>query len=49
MLAGEMYDPFAPELVAARARARDLCQRLNMSSEADATERREVLRDLFVL
>ena len=26
MLAGELYDPLDPELVAARNRARDLCQ-----------------------
>ena len=35
MLAGEMYDPLDPELVAARGRARDLCQHLNTTSEAD--------------
>jgi len=29
MRAGEMYDALDPELVAARARARDLCQHLN--------------------
>src|SRR5687768_2951240 len=29
MLAGELYDPLDPELVAARARARDLCQGLD--------------------
>ena len=29
MLGGELYDPFDPELVAARARARDLCWDLN--------------------
>jgi hypothetical protein len=28
MLAGETYDPFDPERVAGRARARDLCQQL---------------------
>jgi maltose O-acetyltransferase len=47
MLAGEMYDPLDPELVAARARARDLCQRLNATREAEAEERRTILRDLF--
>ena len=35
MLAGEMYDPFDPELVAARSRARDLCQQLNATREAE--------------
>ncbi len=29
MLDGELYDPLDPDLVAARARARDLCQTLN--------------------
>jgi maltose O-acetyltransferase len=29
MLAGELYDSLDPELVAARNRARDLCQALN--------------------
>jgi maltose O-acetyltransferase len=47
MLAGEMYDPLDPELVAARARARDLCQHLNATREADEGERRRTLRDLF--
>ena len=35
MLAGELYDPFDPELVAARVRARDLCQDLNATRESD--------------
>jgi maltose O-acetyltransferase len=47
MLAGELYDPFDPELVAARARARDLCQALNATREAEQEERRRILRDLF--
>ena len=47
MLAGELYDPLDPELVAARVRARDLCQALNATREADETERRRVLVDLF--
>jgi maltose O-acetyltransferase len=47
MLAGEMYDPLDPELVAARARARDLCQELNATRESDAIERRVILRNLF--
>jgi hypothetical protein len=33
MLAGDLYDPFDPELVAARERARDLCQALNSTRE----------------
>ena len=47
MLAGEMYDPLDGELVAARARARDLCQDLNATRESDETERRRILRELF--
>jgi maltose O-acetyltransferase len=35
MLAGELYDPIDPELVAARARARDLCQALIATREAE--------------
>ena len=34
MLAGELYDPMDPELVRARVRARDLCQDLNATREA---------------
>jgi maltose O-acetyltransferase len=47
MLAGELYDPLDPELAAARERARDLCQALNATRDADAEERRRILRDLF--
>jgi hypothetical protein len=47
MLAGEMYDPVDPELVAARARARDLCQQLNTTRESEQAERRRILGDLF--
>lgn len=47
MLAGQLYDPGDPELVAARARARDLCQDLNATREAQQAERRKILRDLF--
>ncbi len=47
MLAGELYDPFDPELVAARRHARDLCQNLNATREADEGVRRAILRDLF--
>jgi maltose O-acetyltransferase len=34
MLAGELYDPVDPALVAARERARDLCWALNASRAA---------------
>ena len=47
MLAGEMYNPFDPGLVAARERARDLCQALNATRESQQDERRRVLRELF--
>jgi maltose O-acetyltransferase len=47
MLLGEFYDPHDPELVAARARARDLCQDLNATREAEHDERRRILCELF--
>jgi maltose O-acetyltransferase len=47
MLAGELYDPFDSALVAARARARDLCQDLNATREAQHEERRRILGALF--
>jgi maltose O-acetyltransferase len=47
MLAGDLYDPHEPELVRARARARDLCQFLNATRESDTEERRSILRELF--
>jgi len=47
MLAGELYDPLDAELVAGRARARDLCQALNATREAEQEERRRILEALF--
>jgi len=47
MLAGELYDPMDAELVAARARARELCRELNDTGEAEQDRRRELLRRLF--
>ena len=47
MLAGELYDPLEPELVRARNRARDLCQDLNATREADQDARRRILTELF--
>lgn len=47
MLAGELYDPMDPELVAGRNRARDLCQDLNGTREAEQDRRRVILRELF--
>lgn len=47
MLAGELYDPFDPDLARMRDRARDLCQDLNATREADKDDRRRILRALF--
>ncbi len=47
MLAGELYDPMDRELVAARERARDLCQSLNATREAQQEERRRILLELL--
>lgn len=47
MLAGELYDPLDPELITARDRARDLCQALNATREAEQKERRRIVRELF--
>jgi maltose O-acetyltransferase len=47
MLAGELYDPLDPELVQARARARDLCQDLNATRESNDDERRRIVTELF--
>jgi maltose O-acetyltransferase len=47
MLAGELYDPLDPELVAARVRTRDLCQTLNATREREEDTRRRLLVELF--
>src|SRR5881275_2425577 len=47
MLAGELYDPFDETLVRERDRARDLCQSLNATREAEQELRRRILKDLF--
>lgn len=47
MLAGEPYDPLDPELVAARARARELCRTYNATREADAELRHSILTELL--
>lgn len=47
MLAGELYDPLDPELVSGRERARDFCQALNATREAEDDARRRILRELF--
>lgn len=47
MLAGELYDALAPELVQARERARDLCHALNHSRESELESRRQLVKQLF--
>jgi maltose O-acetyltransferase len=47
MIAGELYDAMDAELVEARTHARNLCQALNATREAEQDERRRILRDLF--
>jgi maltose O-acetyltransferase len=47
MLAGELYDPLDPDLVAARERARDLCWDLNATRESETEKRRSILTQLF--
>ncbi|HMF77342.1 MAG TPA: sugar O-acetyltransferase [Bryobacteraceae bacterium] len=47
MLAGELYDALDPDLVAGRDRARDLCQTLNATREAEQEVRRHLLSQLF--
>ena len=47
MIRGELYDPLDADLVASRNRARDLCQQLNATREADQDERRRILLELF--
>lgn len=47
MLAGELYDPLDPELVAGRTRARDLLWNLNATRESDAVLRRKLLEELL--
>ena len=42
MLAGELYDPFDPDLAAGRDRARDRCQSLNATREGQQEERRRI-------
>jgi maltose O-acetyltransferase len=47
MIAGQLYDPMAAELVEARVRARELCYELNHSREAEGDVRRRMLQGLF--
>lgn len=47
MLAGELYNPLDPQLVAERLRARQHCQQFNASRPDDAEERARLLTELF--
>ena len=47
MLAGELYDPGAPELVRLRGRARELCRAFAETRPGDDDARRAVLVDLL--
>ena len=47
MRAGDPYDPLDPELVAARARARDLCREFNATRDRETDRRRAILHELF--
>ena len=47
MLIGDLYNPLDSELVSARERARDLCQALNATREAEQEVRRRILSELF--
>lgn len=47
MLAGELYDPFDPQLSQERQRSRDLCKLLNDSREEQQDVRRRIVDDLF--
>jgi maltose O-acetyltransferase len=47
MLAGELYDPLDPDLLARYARARDLCEQLNATHHSDQENRRRILKTLF--
>ena len=47
MLIGHLYDPLDAELTSARERARDLCQALNATREAEQEVRRRILSELF--
>ncbi len=47
MLAGKLYDPLDAELVAMRARARELCWELNATRESEQPRRRALLQQLL--
>jgi maltose O-acetyltransferase len=47
MVAGQLYNALDPELVSARARARDLCLDLNATRDSEPEVRRRILNELF--
>jgi len=47
MLAGELYNPRDPELVALRERARALCRAINSAHATQADDRRRLCIELF--
>jgi maltose O-acetyltransferase len=47
MVAGELYQASDPELVEARARARELTARYNATRQEDEAQRAELMRELF--
>jgi maltose O-acetyltransferase len=47
MVAGELYDSMDADLVARRARARDLCRMANVLTEAEDEQRRRIWMELF--
>jgi maltose O-acetyltransferase len=47
MLAGQLYNPADPELVAMRLRARQLINQYNTSDPADPARRRQLLEELL--
>ncbi len=47
MLAGELYNAFDPELMAARDRAHDLCRAYNATAAGDVDLRARLLRELI--
>jgi maltose O-acetyltransferase len=49
MLAGELYDPLDPQLVAERRRARQLTQALNQTGDEQHEERLRLLAELFAV
>lgn len=47
MLAGKIYDPFAPELQNQRQKAHVLCQKYNQTNETQVEERTKIIRNLL--